>query len=122
MPLLHNRYHMLVTANAAFTLSTSPVRRDRRSWLTAVYVTYSANVSVSGTVTINSGLVADFDVVLATLVFTAERYGVYLPEQPVPLAPGDVIDVLAPAGGASVTAAVEVKLEHEHGEHEGRSA
>jgi hypothetical protein len=82
--------------------------------LTAVYVVYSANVSLNATVTINSGVAGGFDVLLSTLTFAANRYGVYLPEQPIPLAPEDVIDVLTPAGGAGITAAVEIKFEHEY--------
>ena len=101
-------------ANAALTTSSPPVTSDKRTWLAAVYVTYSANVSLDATVTINSGVVAAFDVLLSTLTFVANRYGVYLPEQRIPLAVGDVIDVSTPAGGAGITAAVEIKFEHEY--------
>ncbi len=114
MPILPIRTYGIGAGNTAYTLSSPAVIQSKRTWLTAVYITYSANVSVSGTVTINSGLDAAYDVLLATLVFASERYGVYLPEQPVPLALGDVVDVLAPAGGGTITAAVEIKVEHEY--------
>lgn len=92
------------TANTALTVSSEPVPRAERKTLSAVYIVYSANVSLDATVTLNSALGSDWDVILGTLTFTAERYGVYLPERPIPLSTGDVIDVLSPAGGASITA------------------
>lgn len=101
-------------ANTALTVSSPPVTRDKRTWLSAIYVTYSANATVSVTVTLNSGVASDYDVRLATLTLVANRYGVFLPEREEPLAVGDVIDVVAPAGGAGITAAVEIKLEHEY--------
>lgn len=113
-PRQPERIRRIGGANAAVTVSSPPVTRDKRTWLSAVYITYSANVSVSATVTLNSGVVAAFDLRLATLTFVANRYGVFLPERMEPLAVGDVIDVLAPAGGAGITAAVEIKLEHEY--------
>ena len=115
-PELEPRTKAIGGANVAFTLSSLPVTLEKRTRLVAVYITYSAAVSVSATVTLNSGIGSDYDVTLATLVFTAERYGVYLSERPIPISEGDVIDVLAPAGGASVTAAIEIKFEHDYPE------
>ncbi len=100
-------------ANTATTISSRSVRSYERRTLSAVYVAYSANASVNVTVTINSGLGSDFDVVVSTLVLSTSRYGVYLPERPMPLAVGDTIDVLLPAGGASVTATAQLLFEVE---------
>ena len=62
-------------ANTATTISSRSVRSYERRTLSAVYVAYSANASVNVTVTINSGLGSDFDVVVSTLVLSTSRYG-----------------------------------------------
>lgn len=98
-------------ANTAVTISSKAVKSYERRVLSAVYIAYSANASVDVTVTINSGLDANFDILVATLSLVADRYGVYLPERPLPVAVGDVIDVLLPAGGASITATAQILFE-----------
>lgn len=113
-PRRPDRIKRIGGANAAHTVSSQPVPKDRRVWLKTVLVSYSANVSVDATVTLNSGVAAAFDIRLSTLTFTANRWGVYLPEQSIPLSLNDVIDVLAPAGGAGITAAVEIKFSYEY--------
>ena len=98
-------------ANTALAASLPEVvRPTRRTHLKAVYVTYSANVSVDVTVTLNAGVGAAYDVRLATMSLVANRWGVYLPEVSIPLVPGDTIDVAAPAGGAGITATVQILL------------
>ncbi len=101
-------------ANAALTVSSPPVTKNRRTSLSAVYIAYSANVAVTVTVTINSGVAPAYDTRLASIDFVANRYGWFVPERAFPLADGDVIDVVAPAGGAGITAAVQILLEHEY--------
>lgn len=113
-PRQPERTRRIGSAAAELTVSSPPVSGDNRTWLSAVYIAYSANFTGSATVTINSGVASGYDVRLATLTFVAQRYGVYLPEKDVPLAKGDVVDVVAPAGAAGVTASVEIKLEHEY--------
>ena len=108
-------------ANTATTVSSKAVQSYERRKLSAVYVVYSANVSVSATITINSGLGSDWDILVNTLAFSAERYGVYIPERALPVAVGDVIDILLPAGGSGITAVatvlfdVEVDVDEERG-------
>lgn len=102
-------------ANTALTVSTpEPVSAERRTVLRAVYVSYSANVNQSATVTLNSGAGAAFDVRLATIDLVAQRWGVYIPDVPIPLAVGDTVDVAAPAGGAGITATAQILLDHEY--------
>ncbi len=101
-------------ANAAQTVSSPPVTRERRTTLSAVYVAYTANVSVTVTVTLNSGVAAGYDTRLASIDLVANRWGWFVPVRPFPLADGDVIDVAAPAGGAGITAAVQILLDHEY--------
>lgn len=119
-PVQPERVKGLGLANAALTVSTpGPVSAERRTVLKAVYVSYSANVGVSVTVTINSGAGAAFDVRLATIVLAANRWGVYVPTVPIPLAVGDTIDVAAPAGGAGITATAQILLDHEYPAQDG---
>lgn len=98
-------------ANTAVTVSSKAVQSYERRVLSAVYIAYSANASVSVTVTINSGLGADFDVRVAAIVLSVNQWGVYIPERPLSIAVGDVIDVLLPAGGAGVTATAQILFE-----------
>lgn len=97
-------------ANAAQTVSSST--RGRRV-LELVTVAYSANVGLDVTVTLSAGAGAAYDVVLSKPTIAAGRYAVYLPEKRIPLADGDAIDVLAPAGGAGITSGVQIYTEPE---------
>ena len=98
-------------ANAAVTVSSPAVLSYERRVLSAVYIAYSADSSVDVTVTINSGLGGDFDILVATLSLSVDRWGVYVPDRPLPLSVGDVIDVLLPAGGAGITATAQILFE-----------
>ena len=113
-PALPDRARGTSAANAALTVSTEPASRDQRVWLTAVYIAYSAVVTLQPTVTLNSGINADFDTRLATIPFVGDRWGWWVPDTPIPLGLGDTIDVVAPAGGASVTSAVQVLIDKEY--------
>lgn len=107
---LDRRIREVGAANTALTLSSPPIRDNKLKQLTHVFVAYSANVSLDVTITLNSGLLPAHDVTLSTLTFSANRFGVYIPDVPIPLDDGDVVDVLAPAGGGSITAAIEIKI------------
>ena len=95
-------------ADTAQTVS-SPARGRRD--LKVVTVAYSASVSVDVLVTLNAGAGDAYDTILGRIELSSERYGVYLPEAPIPMADGDAIDVLAPAGGGGITSTVEIRME-----------
>ena len=107
-PRLPGRTRRTSAANAAMTVSTEAPSRGVRSYLVAVYIAYSAVVTLQATVTLNSGIAADYDTRLSTLPFVGDRWGWWVPDNPIPLGRNDTIDVLAPAGGAGVTSAVQI--------------
>lgn len=109
----------LSTANTAATISSERVTADKRTSLSAVYIAYSANVSVNVTVTINSFYGSGFDVRVATIVLSVNRWGLYVPVRALPLTEGDVIDVLLPAGGAGVTATARIVFDNEYPTQDG---
>ena len=113
-PTLPERTRGLSAANTALTLSTQPVTKDIRKVLRAVYLHYSGNVTLNATVTLNSGVTSDFDVVLGTMVFIGQQDGFFIPDNPMPMSLGDVIDVLAPAGGASIAAGIQILTDNEY--------
>ena len=95
-------------ANTAQTVST--VTGNVRS-LVAVHVAYSAAPTQTGvTVTLNSGAGAGYDTLLSTGTANA-RYTTYIPAVPLPLLADDVVDVVAPAAGGTVTSAVSIYTE-----------
>ena len=95
-------------ANAAVTVTpaTGALRR-----ILFVTVKYSASVTVNVTVTLNSGAGANWDTLLATIALSAATDGVWIPDEELIISDDDVIDVLAPAGGVGITAAVAVYSE-----------
>ena len=94
------------TANASQTCST-PTGQIR--WLYQVTAAYSAAPTQTGvTVTINSGVGAAYDCTLSTGTANT-RYSTFIPERPILLLPDDVIDVVAPAGGAGITSAAAAR-------------
>lgn len=99
------------TANAAQTVSTPPVGVQSRRRLLFVTVVYSAAVTLNVTVTLNSGAGAAFDTLLQTIALSANTDGLFIPDGDVDIQSDDVIDVLAPAGGAGVTSAVAIYWE-----------
>lgn len=92
-------------ANAAQTVS-SPSGEQRR--IEKVTVKYSESVTVDVLLTLNSGAGSAWDTLLPTIPLTAAKNGLWLPDDEVLLAEGDVLDVLAPAGGVGVTSAVAI--------------
>lgn len=76
-----------------------------------VTVAYSAAPTQAGvTVTLNSGAGAGYDAALNTGTANAQ-YTVYIPSDDLVLGSDDSVDVLAPAGGAAITASVAVYIE-----------
>lgn len=101
-------------ANTVLNLTLpEDIKPTQRTVLKAVFVSYSSNVTVNALVTLDSGVGTAYDIRLATIVLTANRWGVYIPEVPIPLVQGDKIAVVAPAGGATITATVQIILDHE---------
>lgn len=94
-------------ANTELTVST-PTARGRVQRLLSVLAKYSANVTVNVTVTLNAAHGAAYDTLLQTIALSAAQNGVWLPDAEILLEPDDAIDVVAPAGGAGVTAAVTI--------------
>ena len=94
-------------ANTALTASLT----GRRRRLLAVTVKYSGAPTQAGvTVTLNNGAGAAYDAVLSTGSANAQTT-IFLPNLPIPLLADDAIDVLAPAGGVGITAAVAIYSE-----------
>lgn len=92
-------------ANAPLTV-TVPADKARR--LVLVTVKYSAAPTQAGvTTTLDSGAGASYDVVLNTGAANAQNT-VYLPDGELMFGSDDAIVVVAPAGGAGITASVAV--------------
>ena len=95
-------------ANTAQTVST-PTGAARR--LVQVLVKYSGAPTHAGvTVTLNSGAGAGHDTLLASGAANAENT-VYIPDGDLFVAADDQIDVVAPAGGGSLTSSVAIYTE-----------
>ncbi len=103
------------SADTAQTCTTDPAGDGRAHAqpreLRAVFVNYSGNATQDVTVTLNSGIGAAYDTLLATLSLVAEQDGFYLPEKPIPIMHDDQIDVTAPAGGGALTSQVIIITE-----------
>lgn len=93
------------TANAQLT-ATLAASEPRQ--IVCVGVTYSASASVTVAVNVNSGGGAAYDFTLGTIALTNETTGSWIPTSPVYISDIDALDVVAPAGGADVTAAVSI--------------
>ena len=96
-------------ANTAVTLVAAIGDQWRR--VVAVLVAYSAAPTQTGVEIIyNSGDGALYDVDIETGSANA-RYHVYIPAAPFFLAPGDSLDVVAPAAGGAITSSITIILE-----------
>lgn len=97
------------TANTNLLSTTGPIGTPFR--LLLVTIAYSAAATQTGvTTTINANAGAGYDTVLNTGTANA-RYTTYQPVMDLVFAPGDAIDVSALAGGAAVTASVQIYVE-----------
>ncbi len=95
-------------ADTALTLST-PSGQPRR----VLYATvkYSAPVTVNVTCTLNSGVGPAYDTLLPTMELIAAANGLWIPDAELVLYGDEMIDVLAPAGGAGITSALAIYTE-----------
>lgn len=106
-----DRTSRLGVINTALTAKTRAVAQEKAK-LVAVFATYDVAMSGNVVVTLESGAGDNFDTILATIVLVAQRYGVYLPDGgPLELAEGDIVKVVADAGGATSTASVLIHLD-----------
>lgn len=104
-------------ANVALAFRSEPIT----DWgqLVAVFIVYSAAVSVSIDITLDSALGATYDARLTRITTVADTTAWWLPEKDLRLARGDRILVDAPAGGAGVTATVAVYVDPGRERYEG---
>jgi hypothetical protein len=94
------------TANAQGTVTTATGLKRRILYVTAKY---SANVTVNVTVTLISALGSAWNTLLATLAFSANANGLWVPPHDrFIIAPGDQLQVVTPAGGGGVTSAIAI--------------
>lgn len=97
-------------ANTAQTVS-SPADPASGRRIVLITVAYSAAPTQAGvTVTLNSGAGAGYDCPLLTGSANA-RYTTFQPTDAIIIELDDVIDVLAPAGGADITSAIAIYTE-----------
>lgn len=112
---IRERWSQKSDANTAQTCSTDPAASERASAiprrLHAVFVHYSGDVTKDVTVTLNSGVHSDYDTLLNTLAIAAGKDAFWVCAEPVPIMEDDVIDVVAPAGGGTVTSTVLIVTE-----------
>lgn len=94
--------------NEAVTVTPATGKIRKLRMVTAVY---STSVTKNVTITLNSGAGAGFDVVLFTIALSAAASGLWIPDGEVIISETDVLDVLAPAGGAGETVSVAVYSE-----------
>lgn len=96
-------------ANAQQTVVTATGLKRRILFVT---VTYSANVSVTATVTLISALGTAWNTLLALLVFSANQNVLWVPSHSeFVIAPNDQLQVVAPAGGGGITSAIAIYSE-----------
>lgn len=106
-----DRTSRLGVINTELTVKTREVAQEKAK-LVAVFVAYDVAMSGNVVVTLESGAGDTFDVTLATIALVSQRYGVYRPDGgPLDLAEGDIVKVVAAAGGATSTAAVMVYMD-----------
>lgn len=94
------------TANNPVTVTTATGLKRR---ILGVTVQYSAAVTLNVTVTLLSALGAAWNATLATIPLSTNQSGIWVPPHARDtFAPGDQIQVVAPAGGVGVTSQVAI--------------
>ena len=83
----------------------------RMRYLIGVLVRYSASVTANAVVTFDAAHGAAYDATIHTIALSAATAGSFFPDVPIPMAPGDKIEVVAAAGGGAVTSAVTILTE-----------
>jgi len=91
-------------ANALQTVSTA-VEPCKVLFVT---VKWSAAVTQNVTCTLNAGAGVAYDTLMQTIAFVNETDGVWFPDSDVIIKNDDQLDVVAPAGGAGITSAVQI--------------
>lgn len=76
--------------------------------LYSVEIAYSAEVTLDVLVERDSGLGVAYDVRLATMQMSDNRWAVYIAEEVIGFIEDDILVVTAPAGGAGITSAIVV--------------
>lgn len=104
-PKTHNRHSDEGAADTDITV-TPPAGVIRR--ILSVTVKYSAVVTKNVTVTLNSGAGPNWDTLIKTIALSNATDGEWIVPGEWIISDDDVIDVLAPAGGGVITAAVVV--------------
>lgn len=94
--------------NTALTASTPSDTAARRFLYATIKYDDAPTYSASVTATLNSGAGAGYDSVLAESTDNDDQDVVLTPAVETWIRPGDVIDVLAPAGGSGIAAAVAI--------------
>ncbi len=97
------------TANTNVTVS-DPAADTPRRFLFAT-VKYTATVTETCTLTLNSGLGATFDTELDSVAVTATDGVIFAKHERVFVGKDDALDFLAPAGGAGISADVVIYME-----------
>jgi hypothetical protein len=97
------------SANTALTVAT-PLDGLKRRILFAT-ITYSASVTASASISLLSGLGAAWNSQLASISFSTNRYGLWVPAGRFVMVTSDQLQVSAPAGGAGVTCAIAIYCE-----------
>ena len=112
-PYIRNE-QLLVSSSVAPAANTALTHRMLvvPTWaqLVAVFVRYSANVTVNVDITLDSHLGTDFDLRLVRIPLVDDQHAWWQPEKDLRLAPGDQIQVDAPAA-AGATARAYVYLD-----------
>lgn len=105
------RFYGTGAAASSDTLTTTAVAEHHRQRISYVSCVYSGAPTQAGvTVTIDSGLGAAYDTLLATGTANATTT-VYAPDGDIWLMPGDAVLVTSPSGGGALTAAITVVVE-----------
>lgn len=98
------------SANAAKTVSTSSGSPRK---VLQVLVAFSGTPTYTGSdlkVQVNSGAGSGYDTVVAQGT-SNEQYFSYIPARPIYLSDDDVLDVIVPAGGVSLTSSISIYSE-----------
>lgn len=105
------RFYGTGAAASSDTLTTTAVAAHHRQRISYVSCVYSGSPTQTGVlVTIDSGLGAAYDTLLATGSANATTT-VYAPDADIWLLPGDALVVTTPSGGGALTAAISVVVE-----------
>lgn len=105
-------YRLVETGTANTSLTSTMAARGSPYRVIAVTISYSAAPTEAGTtVTLASGAGAAYNCVLSTGTANTQ-YNSFIPQNDLILAGSDGLTVVAPAGGAGITASVAIYIQH----------